>query len=140
MTVVKAKLGDLESLVAIDHAVIGNDSRRDYIRKALVEERCLVANGNDGIGGFLIWDTHFFDCSFISLVIVSPSERRKGYATALLEHFTSISPTYKIFSSTNRSNRPMQEVFASNGFVQSGYIDNLDEGDPELIYFKTKLY
>jgi len=32
----------------------------------------------------------------------------------------------------------MQKVFEANGFVQSGIIENLDEGNPEIIYFKTK--
>jgi hypothetical protein len=49
-----------------------------------------------------------------------------------------ISPTMKIFSSTNKSNRRMQEIFKANGFIQSGFIENLDEGDPEIIYFKSK--
>ncbi len=32
----------------------------------------------------------------------------------------------------------MQHVFLANGFVQSGVIENLDEGDPEIIYFRSK--
>jgi len=30
----------------------------------------------------------------------------------------------------------MQKVFKANGFKQSGFIENLDEGDPEIIYFR----
>lgn len=30
----------------------------------------------------------------------------------------------------------MQEVFKATGFIQSGFVENLDEGDPEIIYFK----
>lgn len=30
----------------------------------------------------------------------------------------------------------MQQVLKKLGFVESGYIENLDEGDPELVYFK----
>jgi ribosomal protein S18 acetylase RimI-like enzyme len=133
-----AQLIDLDDIVEIDEEVIGNNSRCEYIRKAIEEERCIVANDKKLIVGFLIFDTRFFDCSFISLIIVRPTERRKGYATSLIEYFVNISPTKKIFSSTNKSNQRMQEVFKANGFIQSGIIENLDEGDPEIIYFKSK--
>ncbi len=133
-----AKLIDLDDIVKIDEEVIGNKSRCEYIRKAIEEKRCIVANDKSRIAGILIFDTHFFDCSFISLIIVRPTERRKGYATSLIEYFVNISPTKKIFSSTNKSNLRMQEVFKANGFLQSGFIENLDEGDPEIIYFKSK--
>ncbi|TKC15513.1 GNAT family N-acetyltransferase [Robertmurraya kyonggiensis] len=129
---------DLGEVVNIDSEVIGNDSRRDYIKKAIDEARCIGIKQENEFMGYLIFDTHFFDCSFISLLIVKPTERRKGYATSLIQHFISVAPTTKIFSSTNQSNRQMHEVFKKNGFIQSGYVDNLDEGDPEIIYFRNK--
>lgn len=132
-----AQLIDFDDIAKIDEAVIGSNSRCEYIRKAIEDERCIVVKDKKVIVGFLIFDTHFFDCSFISLIIVKPTERRKGYASSLIEYFTSISPTMKIFSSTNKSNYKMQEVFKANGFIQSGFIENLDDGDPEIIYFKS---
>ncbi|MEQ2528428.1 GNAT family N-acetyltransferase [Bacillaceae bacterium CLA-AA-H227] len=128
---------DLEEVVNIDSEVIGSDSRCGYFKKAIDEARCIGVIHENAIMGFLIFDTHFFDCSFIPLIIVKPSERRKGYATSLIQHFISIAPTTKIFSSTNQSNKQMHEVFKRNGFIQSGYVDNLDEGDPEIIYFRN---
>lgn len=133
-----AQLNNLDEIVKIDEEVIGSNSRHEYIRKAIEEERCIVANEKNLIVGFLIYDTHFFGCSFISLIIVRLAGRRKGYATSLIDYFITLSPTNKIFSSTNRSNLGMQEVFKANGFIQSGFIENLDEGDPEIIYFKSK--
>ncbi|QFF99302.1 GNAT family N-acetyltransferase [Psychrobacillus glaciei] len=135
-SLVKSQLNDLDEILNIDREVIGSDSRRKYIKKAIEEERCIAIKNEFSFVGFLIFDTHFFDCSFISLIIVKPTERRKGYASALMEYFISISPTKKIFSSTNQSNKRMQEVFKENGFIQSGFVENLDEGDPEIIYFK----
>ncbi len=32
----------------------------------------------------------------------------------------------------------MQKIFDFNGFIESGIVENLDEGDPEIIYFKVK--
>nr|WP_102265061.1 GNAT family N-acetyltransferase [Mesobacillus jeotgali] len=134
-----AQLNNLEELVNIDEEVIAHNSRREYIKKAIEDERCIVAyNIKNQIVGFLLFDTHFFDCSFISLIIVRPTERRKGYATALIDYFINISPTRKIFSSTNKSNKSMQEVFKVNGFIESGFIENLDEGDPEIIYYRSR--
>ncbi len=44
--------------------------------------------------------------------------------------------TEKLFTSTNASNGAAQRLFASAGFVRSGQIEHLDEGDPELVYVK----
>ena len=134
-SLVKSQLNDLDEIVNIDREVIGSDRRRNYIKKAIEEERCVAIKNDFSLVGFLIFDIHFFDCSFISLIIVKPTERRKGYAKSLMKYFISISPTKKIFSSTNQSNKRMQEVFEANGFIQSGFVENLDEGDPEIIYF-----
>ena len=134
---VKSQLIHLDEIVKIDIEVIGSDSRRKYIKKAIEEDRCIAIKNESTFVGFLIYDTHFFGCSFISLIIIKPTERRKGYATSLMDYFISISPTKKIFSSTNKSNKRMQEVFKANGFIQSGSVENLDEGDTEIIYFKS---
>ncbi len=48
----------------------------------------------------------------------------------------SISRGEKLFTSTNLSNLPMQALLAKLGYTLSGVIHNLDEGDPELVYFK----
>ena len=42
----------------------------------------------------------------------------------------------KLFTSTNQSNTQMQALCETLGYVKSGWVDNLDEGDPEIIYFK----
>jgi len=44
--------------------------------------------------------------------------------------------TPKLFTSTNQSNVPMQGLLATLEFARSGLIENLDDGDPELVYFK----
>ncbi|WP_110113151.1 GNAT family N-acetyltransferase [Bacillus sp. CGMCC 1.16541] len=132
----KAHLHDLEAVVAVDKQVIGHDGRKIEIEKAIQQEKCFVALKGEKVVGFLLFHTHFFDCSFISLVMVSPHERRNGYATALIQQVEKIASTEKVFSSTNESNETMHHVFASNGYVRSGVVENLDEGDPEIVYFK----
>ncbi|WP_273852144.1 GNAT family N-acetyltransferase [Guptibacillus spartinae] len=132
----KANITNLDEIVRIDSEITGNPNRRNFIKNTIESRRCIIVQESKNIVGCLTYDTNFFDCTFISLIIVSPSKRRKGYASLLLEYMINHSPTSKVFSSTNRSNVRMQKVFESNGFIQSGKIENLDEGDPELIFFK----
>ncbi|MCM3124327.1 MULTISPECIES: GNAT family N-acetyltransferase [unclassified Mesobacillus] len=138
MNIVAAQMPDLQAIVQIDSEMIGNTSRRNMIENAIKQEHCILVKENNEAAGFAIYDTNFFECTFISLVIVSPGKRRKGYASQLLNELVRTSPTEKVFSSANRSNLSMQKVFEANGFVESGIVENLDEGDPEIIYFKAK--
>jgi len=138
MAIEVATLKQVDELCKIDREIIGDDSRKDTIIKAIQDKRCLIQRTDGNIAGFLIFTTDFFECSFISLIIVKLSERRKGVSTSLLAYFVENAPTNKIFSSTNSSNKPMQKVFDLAGFKKSGYIENLDEGDPEIIYFNMK--
>ncbi|RBP07915.1 GNAT family N-acetyltransferase [Rossellomorea aquimaris] len=133
-----AQIDDLESLVQIDCQVIGNENRHGHIKEAILEKRCLVVRERETTAGFLIFNNHFFGNTFVSLIIVSPEERRKGNASLLLKHVEEISPSDKIFSSTNQSNRNMQKTFQVNGYSQSGKIENLDPGDPEIVYYKPR--
>ncbi|QHE61594.1 GNAT family N-acetyltransferase [Rossellomorea vietnamensis] len=132
-----AQLSDLEPIVAIDQQVIGHSNRRGEIEKAIRNQACMVIKEGKATG-FLLFNTQFFENAFVSLIIIAPEERRKGYASSLLKYFEKNSPTEKIFSSTNQSNIEMQKVFQKNGYTRSGMIENLDPGDPELIYFKYK--
>lgn len=126
----------LQALCTIDQKVIGDASRTEEIQQAIEEKRCLLYQSTDNIAGFLLFTNDFFGYSFISLVIVKPSDRRKGVASALMKAYMQMAKTSKVFSSTNQSNKRMQQLFHNLGFVKSGVIDNLDEGDPEIIYMK----
>lgn len=86
--------------------------------------------------GFAILDRSFFGEAYLSLLIVAADRRRMGVGTALVRHLESRMPGRKLFTSTNRSNRPMQAFCRALGFLRSGIVENLDEGDPELIYVK----
>ncbi|SCY05566.1 MULTISPECIES: GNAT family N-acetyltransferase [unclassified Lysinibacillus] len=132
----EARMEHLQALCTIDQKVIGDASRTEEIQQAIEEKRCLLYQSTDNIAGFLLFTNDFFGYSFISLVIVKPSDRRKGVASALMKAYMQMAKTSKVFSSTNQSNKRMQQLFHNLGFVKSGVIDNLDEGDPEIIYMK----
>lgn len=79
---------------------------------------------------------HFYGHAFIDLLLVDEGHRRRGVASALVAACAAAAPTDRIFTSTNTSNLAAQALFLGMGFQASGSIDNLDEGDPELVYCK----
>jgi ribosomal protein S18 acetylase RimI-like enzyme len=136
MNIVAATNQELEAVCALDESVLGNASRQDYLSQAVTNGKCFVAIVKDSIAGFAIYDTTFYGNAFIWLVIVSPEFRRIGIATALIRYIEAICPTEKLYTSTNESNDAMKLLCESLGFVKSGCIENLDEDDPEVVYFK----
>jgi ribosomal protein S18 acetylase RimI-like enzyme len=72
----------------------------------------------------------------IALLMVHPEYHRQGVATALVKECESNCPANKLFTSTNESNTAMRLLLAKLGYARSGQIENLDEGDPELIFVK----
>jgi hypothetical protein len=44
----------------------------------------------------------------------------------------------RLFVTTNTSNAPMRALLAREGYLASGTIDNIDPGDPELVFVKFR--
>ncbi len=135
----RATEDDLIAVLAIDAAHMGEQAaqaRRSQIVRAVSKHECYLVRDRLDVLGYAILTKHFFGYPFIELLIVHPDHRRKGAATALIEHIEAIAPGEKLFTSTNQSNAPMQALCERLGFVKSGWIDNLDPGDPEIVYFK----
>jgi GNAT superfamily N-acetyltransferase len=137
MTIIEqASSGDFEHICALDETVHAGGARRKLIGDACAQGRIAVARVDDAVRGFVIFDESFFDQFFVRLLLVHPDFRRRGLATALMRAAELDCQTGKLFTSTNQSNIPMQQLCSRLGFVKSGYVENLDEGDPELIYVK----
>src|SRR5271165_4714824 len=137
MTIIeRASSGDFEHICALDETVHQGAARRRFIGEACARGGVAVARVDDAIRGFVIFDESFFDQFFVRLLLVHPEFRRHGLATALMRAAELECQAPKLFTSTNQSNLAMQRLCDRLGFVRSGYIDNLDEGDPELIYVK----
>ncbi len=140
MIVERATEDDLVDVLAIDAAHMGEQAtqtRASQIVRAVSARQCYLVRDKWDVLGYAILTHHFFGYPFIDLLIVHPDQRRKGAATALIEHIETISPGEKLFTSTNELNTPMQALCERLGFVKSGWIDNLDPGDPEIICFKA---
>ena len=137
MTIIeRASSEDFEHICALDETVHPGPPRRRFIGEVCAHGHVSVARVDDVIRGFVISDESFFDQFFVRLLIVDPDFRRRGLATALMRAAELDCQTGKLFTSTNQSNIPMQKLCDRLGFVKCGYIENLDEGDPELIYVK----
>lgn len=121
--------GDVAAMLACDAYAQSHASRGDAVRAAVGKGHCQVA-------GYVLTHDDFFGCGFVSLVVVDSGQQRRGVGLRLLAAAANACPTAKLFTSTNQSNLAAQRLFASAGFVRSGRIDHLDEGDPELVYVK----
>lgn len=136
MSIRQAITADIESIITFDHVAQVEDARRDYIARAVDAESVWVSVIKQRVVGFVIVEYSFFGCGFVTLLYTHPDFRRQGIGAALMQHVETICQTEKLFTSTNESNRPMHLLLAVRHFVPSGVVNNLDEGDPEIIYFK----
>lgn len=138
MDIIKASPSMIENIVDLDENVIGSRKREEIIRCAVDCGQCYVTIEGNKIAAYGIMDYHFFEQGFISLLIVGHTYRRKGYGSKMIKRFVEVCETDKLFTSTNSSNFPMHKLMENCGFRQCGYISELDEGDPEIVYCYKK--
>ena len=135
IVVERATEEDFEAVLAI-RAACGAESDVPEMLQAIRSRHLLVARRAGEHLGLALVHNHFFGQQFIDLVMVRPDARRQGVASALIAYVERTRPTEKLFTSTNESNRNMQALLEKLGYRRSGVVENLDDGDPELIYFK----
>ena len=128
---------DIQPICSFDQIAIDNkESRRDFIAKSVKSDTCFVAEIDGKVVGYTVFDYTFYSNGMIDILYIRPEYRRQGVGAKLVKHVESICKTEKLFTSTNQSNLPMQGLLNKLGYAPSGFIDNLDEGDPEIVYFK----
>lgn len=126
---------DRDSIIAFDRIAHSDAGRVKFIERVLRSERCLVAEENGVVVGYVVLEYTFHDQGFVSMLYVAEAARRRGVGRTLMRAIEARCVTPKLFTSTNASNGPMQALLGSLGYVPSGVIQNLDPGDPELVYF-----
>jgi len=127
---------DREALCSLDLVARQENQRREFIRREVAAGNCFVAIMNETVVGYGVLNYNFHDNGWIDMLYIDSDHRRCGAGAALLKHMESLCKTPKLFTSTNLSNLPMQSLLAKLDYVPSGVIHNLDEGDPEIVYFK----
>ena len=80
----------------------------------------------------------FFGRDFVELLVVEQAQRRRGIGRALMASALANATSPVVFTSTNESNNPMRALLARDGWLLSGRLTGLDEGDPELVYYRTR--
>lgn len=130
---------DLPGLIVCDTYAQVHPARADELLLWVQQQSCYVAVSLNEPVGFVILQYTFFSNGFIPLVCVAEARQRQGVGEFLLMQAEQLCTTPKLFTSTNASNLRAQRLFARAGFVPSGIVENLDEADPELIYFKAVL-
>ncbi len=136
MKINKATESDIEAIISVDHVAAHDENRRWHICEWVSGDNTILAIVDDALVGYAVLEYTFFSLGFISMLIVAETTRRKGVGTALVSHLEEICKTDKLFTSTNQSNKPMQALMQSMSYKPSGIVYNLDDGDPELFYFK----
>jgi ribosomal protein S18 acetylase RimI-like enzyme len=135
ITVERATEEDIVDILDIDRT-LGIKDRSAFVVAAVRQRQGLIAREGEQRLGYALVHSHFYGYPFIELLVVHPDARRRGVASALLAYIEKTRPGEKLFTSTNQSNGVMQALLEKCGYVRSGQIDHLDEGDPELVYFK----
>jgi GNAT superfamily N-acetyltransferase len=114
------------------------DHERGPLLAARVQSGEVILFEHEGrLLGYAVVRSHsFFGRAFVELLAVAFGERRHGVGGILLQHVVGLSSTERIFTSTNRSNTPMIGLLEKEGWQFSGQLEGIDEGDPELVYYK----
>ena len=129
---------DLERLRAVDPGLAPGGRRRRVVARLIELGMSWLAEEDGAPVGFAIASRNFFDYPFVDLLVVSEAARRGGVGSALMRRCEAVHDMDRIFTSTNESNAPMRALLAKEGWRPSGQIDNLDPGDPELVYVKWR--
>ena len=137
ITIGPASSRDIETLIALDPGATVQNGRIGQIRQWVSVGQCHIARQDGEAAGYMVSNRSFFHRPFIELVFVNEAFRRRGIGRALVDHASALWPRDEVWSSTNQSNAAMQALFLGVGFVQSGVIENLDPGDPELIFRRS---
>jgi GNAT superfamily N-acetyltransferase len=106
------------------------------VRSHLERHELLVAEIDGEVVGLLAYRTDWFQCTFVSLVVVAEPARRRGVARALFQAVELGSRSARLFSSTEETNAIAIQMHRALGFVPSGYVDNLPQGYRELLFYK----
>jgi RimJ/RimL family protein N-acetyltransferase len=121
------------SLDKVEHIKL---NREEKITKAILGEECFIILADNREVGFVIFDYRFFDQGWIELIILDEEYRGKGIGGKTFDLICKQCKTNKVFTSTNSSNTQMQKALTKAGFSFAGKLNGLDDGDPELFYYK----
>jgi GNAT superfamily N-acetyltransferase len=133
-----ADVGAVAATVGGSIEGLPDDRTLALVGESIARGGCLVDEDVDGaIRGIVLLESRtFFGYDFVKLLVVGPSSRRRGIALQLLEAACASVATDKVFISTNESNAAMRALLAGQGWTYSGTLHGIDDGDPELVFWR----
>jgi GNAT superfamily N-acetyltransferase len=136
VTVRRGRAADAAALKALDTLVPGDPQRAGSIDGWLAHDMVFIAVADDQPVGYAVFNHGFFRQGNVDMLMVAVDWRGRRLGDQLLQAVEDVCDTLKLFCTTNVSNHPMQRLLARRGFFACGFIDELDPGDPELVYVK----
>ena len=130
--------GDLDLLAHADPRLADTPAHRNHIGDLLGAGLSWAMIEADRALGFAVVTRHFFGFPFVDLLVVAEAARRHGVGLALMARCEADHDADRIFTSTNESSAPMRRLLAKADWSVSGVIENLDPGDPELVFVKFR--
>jgi len=127
---------DMHRAVSLAASVVGELRAITLVREHAARDTLLIADDGGTVAGILAYRIDWFQCTFVSLVVVAEPARRRGVARALFEAVEQRAPSPRLFSSTEETNVVSIQMHRALGFVPSGHIDNLPQGYRELLFYK----
>lgn len=138
MTVIvrRGRPEDAPALQSLDTVVPTDPRRAASIEGWLAHDIVLVAEAAGVPVGYTVLDHSFFRQGDVGMLMLHPDWRGRRIGEQLLRGLEQVCDTPKLFCTTNLSNQRMQGLLVRLGYAACGFIDELDPGDPELVYVK----
>lgn len=134
----KAQKEDIEEIISLDHIALKDKERIDFIKRYVDISRIYVLLLDNLIIGYGAYNKECLGHMFINLIYIKEIYRNKGYGSMLISFIEDFAHTNKIFISTNESHYHMRHILEKAAYKESGYINDLEEGEKEIFYCKRK--
>lgn len=126
----------MDAVMRLAADVIGAERAGPFVRSHVERHHLLLAEDDASVLGFIAYRTDWFQCTFVTLVSVDAEHRKRGIARALYRAVEDMSPSPRVFSSTEETNPIAIRMHTALGYTPSGHIDNLPQGYRELLFYK----
>jgi ribosomal protein S18 acetylase RimI-like enzyme len=135
-TVRRGAAADAAALKTLDTVVPVDPRRAASIDDWLERDVVFIAEVDDNVVGYGVFNHDFFHHGNVDMLMLHPDSRGQRIGEQLLRALEEVCDTPKLFCTTNVSNHRMQRLLSRLGFAACGFIEELDPGDPELVYVK----
>src|SRR5437867_79416 len=130
------RAADAAACAELAAVVVGEERAGAFVRSHMERHHLVVAESAPEVIGFLAYRTDWFQCTFVTMVVVREDFRRKGIAREFFKSVEAVSPSPRVFSSTEETNAASIRMHTALGFQPSGHVDNLPQGVRELLFYK----